>query len=187
MILGKVDGKVLRFATQEDLSYIDQITIICYRPIHESWVSYQGADIAEGLSAPGVSWEERKTKQNHDLFAEHPDWLWVLEENNTPIGFVSFVMLPDRKLGIIENNGVLPSHAGKGLGKFMYRHVLQYMRKNGMRFAFLETGMDDAHIPARKAYEAVGFDRKFPNMYYWQNLEENKPESFPNHESDSEA
>ena len=179
MILGTIDGKTLRFATEEDLPYIDQITIICYQKINESWVAHQGVDIAEGLRDPDTSWEERKTKQNRDLFAKHPEWLWVLEDEGTLIGFMSFEMLEPQKLGIIENNGVLPSHAGKGLGKFMYRHALQYMRRHGMRFVFLETGMDDPHIPARRAYEAVGFDRKFPNVYYWQNLEENKPESFP--------
>jgi GNAT superfamily N-acetyltransferase len=179
VILGKIDGKVLRFATKDDIPYIDQITIICYRPINESWVSYEGADIAEGLRTPGVSWEERKTRQNHDLFAEHPEWVWVLEKDKVPIGFVSFKLLLDRKLGIIDNNGVLPSHVGQGLGKFMYRHVLQYMRKNGMKFVFVETGMDDAHAPARHAYESVGFDRSFPAVFYWQNLDENKPESYP--------
>ncbi len=177
-MIGKKDDKILRFATKDDMSYIDQITAICYQPIHDSWVAHQGADIAEGLRDPGVSWDERKAKQNHDLYDEYPEWLWVLEEDGVIIGFMSFRMLLEKKLGIIENNGVLPSHAGKGLGKFMYRHALQYMRRHGMQFVFLETGMDDAHIPARKAYEAVGFDRKFPNAYYWQNLEENKPESF---------
>ncbi|MFW9920085.1 MAG: GNAT family N-acetyltransferase [Candidatus Thorarchaeota archaeon] len=179
MILGEIDGKTLRFATKSDLQHIDQITIICYQKIHESWVAHQGADIAEGLRTPGVSWEERKTKQNRDLFAEHPEWLWVLEDDGVPIGFMSFKLLEDQKLGIIDNNGILPRHAGKGFGKFMYRHALQYMRRKGMRFVFLETGMDDPHIPARRAYEAVGFDRKFHGVYYWQNLEENKPESFP--------
>ncbi len=179
MKIAELDGKILRFAKKEDMPYIDQITIVCYQKIHESWVEHQGSDIAEGLSKPGVSWEEAKTKQNHDLFEKNPEWLWVLEENGVPIGFMSFILLLDKKLGIIENNGVLPSHAGKGLGKFMYRHALQYMRRQGMRFVFLETGMDDPHIPARRAYEAVGFDRKFHGVYYWQNLDENKPESFP--------
>lgn len=177
MILGEIDGKLLRFAEKRDMPYIDQITIICYRPINDSWISYVGTDIAKGLGTPGVSWEERKTKQNHDLFSEHPEWVWVLEEDRTPIGFVTFRLLADRKLGVIENNGVLPGHAGQGLGKFMYRHVIQYMRRSGMSFVFVETGDDDAHLSARHAYESVGFDRSFPAIYYWQNLEENKPDS----------
>ncbi len=30
--------------------------------------------------------------------------------------------------------------------------------------------MDDAHIPARRAYEAVGFDRAVPTVDLWQRL-----------------
>jgi ribosomal protein S18 acetylase RimI-like enzyme len=80
---------------------------------------------------------------------------------------------------VIENNGVLPEYAGNGLGKFMYRHVLQYFRKQGLKYAMVETGLDDPHIPARKAYEGVGFDKKIPNIWYFQYLDENKPESIP--------
>ncbi|TFG27328.1 GNAT family N-acetyltransferase [Candidatus Thorarchaeota archaeon] len=137
----------------------------------------QSKSIVEALSTPGVSWQERKTKQNHDLFAEHPNWVWVLECNSDIIGFVTFKINYERGLGIIDNNGVLPQYAGKGLGKFMYRHVLEYFRKEGLNVAFVETGLDDPHIPARKAYEAVGFDRSAPVIFYWQDLRKNNPGS----------
>ncbi|MHA1290107.1 MAG: GNAT family N-acetyltransferase, partial [Candidatus Thorarchaeota archaeon] len=83
----------------------------------------------------------------------------------------------ERGLGIIDNNGILPQFAGKGLGKFMYRHVLDYFRKEGLNVAFVETGLDDPHIPARKAYEGVGFDRSAPVVYYWQDLRTDNPGS----------
>jgi hypothetical protein len=40
----------------------------------------------------------------------------------------------------------------------------------GLRFAHVDTGLDDAHIPARRAYEAVGFDRAVPTVEYWRDL-----------------
>ena len=54
----------------------------------------------------------------------------------------------------------------------MYRHVLHRFRELGLRFAHVDTGLDDAHIPARRAYEAVGFDRTVPDVDYWQDLRE---------------
>ena len=176
-MIGTKDGAVLRRARPEDMPRIDEITIVCYKAIHESWVAMQGQEIYESLRDPDVSWEERKTVQNHRLFAEHPEWVWVLEIGSQIIGFVTFTVT--RKLGIIENNGVLPDYAGKGWGKFMYRHVLDYFRKQELSVAFLETGLDDPHIPARKAYEAVGFDKMASVAYYWQDLRKNNPGSIP--------
>ena len=61
----------------------------------------------------------------------------------------------------------------------MYQHVLKYFRDKGLRFAHFDTGLDDAHIPARRAYESVGFDRKVPGVEYWQDLSRNSHGSVP--------
>jgi len=173
------DGLVLRQAQLSDMSRIDEITIICYTPIAESWIAMQSESISEALRDPSLTWQERKTKQNHDLFAEHPEWVWVLEQNSEVLGFVTFKINFERGMGIIDNNGILPEHTGKGLGKFMYRFVLDYFRKEGLNVAFVETGLDDPHLPARKAYEGVGFDRSTPVVYYWQDLRKNNSGSTP--------
>jgi ribosomal protein S18 acetylase RimI-like enzyme len=164
---------------KEDFPKIDEITIICYTKIHDSWIEMQSKEISEALHDHNVSWQERKTKQNHDLFAEHPEWVWVLEQKSEVIGFITFKINSKIGMGIIDNNGVLPHFAGKGLGKFMYRYVLDYFRKQELNVAFVETGLDDPHIPARKAYEAVGFDRNTPVVYYWQDLRNDNPGSHP--------
>ena len=174
MKIAQKDGIILRLANQEDMAAIDEITIICYTQIHESYVAMLGEECYQEVRhQPQLSWEERKTGQNHKLFAEHPDWLWVLEHEKRVIGFVTFELFPEKNYGHIENNGVIPEYAGKGWGKFMYRHVLQFFRNQGLRFAHVDTGLDDAHIPARKAYEAVGFDRPVPIVEYWQDLSKN--------------
>jgi len=181
-MIGTKDSAVLRLAQPEDMPRIDEITIVCYTPIHESWVAMQGEEIYRALKNHNQSWEERKTTQNHNLFTEHPEWVWVLEIDSLIIGFVTFKIIDivaGKRLGVIENNGVLPEHAGNGWGKFMYRHVLDYFRDQGLSIAFVETGLDDPHIPARKAYEAVGFDRMAPVAYYWQDLRKNNPDSIP--------
>lgn len=178
-MIAEFDGLALRTAKISDLPRIDEITIICYTAIHDSWFEMQGKAIYTHLKNSDQTWEERKTKQNRDLFEEYPDWLWVLETPDEIVGFVSFKLYPDHNLGVIENNGILPSFAGRGLGKEMYRHVLHYFRKQGIKVAHVETGLDAPHIPARRAYEAVGFDRSAPVVFYWQDLTEEKAESLP--------
>ncbi len=173
------EGFILRSATAEDFESIDRITIICYTAIHEEWVAIHGERIYNQIYDTGQPWEVIKTKQNHDLFERHPTWIWVLERNSEVIGFVSFEINYEKSLGTILNNGILPQFAGKGFGKFMYRQVLDYFRKQGLTIAFVETGLDDSHIAARAAYEAVGFNRMAPIALYWQDLADDNPDSKP--------
>jgi len=59
----------------------------------------------------------------------------------------------------------------------MYRHVPERFRAEGLRYAHVDTGLDDAHVPARRTYEAVGFDRTVPTVEYWQDLSQRNPGS----------
>jgi ribosomal protein S18 acetylase RimI-like enzyme len=164
-------GVVLRQARDEDLLRLDEITILCYAAIQASYVAMLGEACYDRVRHnPELTWQQRKTGQNRRLYAEHPDWVWVLEEQGLVFGFVTFYLFPAQSYGHIDNNGVHPEHAGKGWGKFMYQYVLQHFRDQGLRYAHVDTGLDDAHIPARRAYEAVGFDRRVPSVEYWQDL-----------------
>jgi len=173
------DGTALRFAAPDDMPQIDRITSVCYEAIHESWMTLQSEDIYNVLNDPSVSWQDRKNAQNHELFAEHPEWVWVLENEEGIFGYVTFKINAEKRLGIIDNNGVLPEHAGKGWGKYMYRHVFQYLREHDVQVAMVETDLDDPHTAARKAYEGVGFDRQTKIVLYWQDLRKNNPGSNP--------
>jgi ribosomal protein S18 acetylase RimI-like enzyme len=180
MIILEQDGVVLRHAHAEDLPVIDEITIICYTPIFESYVNMLGEECYQVVRHdPELTWEERKIGQVHRLFKEHPEQVWVLEHDGEVFGFVTFYLIPKQGYGHIDNNGVHPDRAGQGWGKFMYQHVLNHFRKCGLRYAHVDTGLDPAHIPARKAYEGVGFDRQIPNVEYWQDLDKMNPGSVP--------
>ena len=64
---------MLRVATENDLDAIDRLTVDGYRAIQESYVSMLGEDCYETVRPqPELGWDERKTRQNRDLFAEHP-------------------------------------------------------------------------------------------------------------------
>lgn len=165
------DGAVLRHAREADLPAVDSLTVVCYRAIQESYVAMLGAECHAAVRhQPELTWEDRKIRQNRDLFAEHPEWVWVLDDKRDVFGFVTFWLVPERSYGHLDNNGVRPERAGQGWATFMYRRVLQHFLAQGLRFAHVDTGLDDAHIPARRAYEAVGFDRQVPTVEYWQDL-----------------
>ena len=127
-----------------------RIAVICHEPIQASFVAMLGEACYEAIRTdPELTWQERKIGQVRRLYREHPERLWVLEENGDLIGFVTFGLRPAANLGTAGNNGVVPERRGWGLGCFMYRHVLQHFREQGLRFAHVDTGLDDAHLPAR--------------------------------------
>ena len=178
MIIAKKKKVILRQAQETDFPQIDEITIICYSAIYESFKKMVGEEIFRGIYYNSdLPWPESKTIQNHKLYASHPNWIWVLENQEQIFGYVSFKLRPEKNSGIIDNNGVLPEYAGKGWGKYMYRHVLEFFRSSGLRFALVETGLDDAHIPARRAYEGVGFDHQDLTTVYYQDLGKKNPGS----------
>ena len=180
MIVAKRAGVVLRRACDEDLARVDEIAVICYTPIFQSYVQMLGEECYEVVRHdPELTWQERKTGQIHRLYGEHPEWLWVLDKGGEILGFVTFHLFPRQGYGHIDNNGVHPDCTGQGWGAFMYRHVLDYFREQGLRYAHVDTGLDAAHIPARRAYEGVGFDRQVPTVEYWQDLAQLNPGSIP--------
>jgi ribosomal protein S18 acetylase RimI-like enzyme len=180
VVIATKGAVVLRHAGDDDLVTVDALTIGSYRPIFESYVAMLGADCYEAVRLePGLTWEQRKIQQNRRLYDEHPDWLWVLEEEGDVFGFVSFWLVADKSYGHIDNNGLSADRVGQGWATFMYRHVLDHFRKRGLRFAHVDTGLDHAHIPAWRAYGAVGFDRSVPTVEYWQDLSLGNPGSAP--------
>src|SRR5262245_8364604 len=104
-IIGRREGAILRHAEDGDLDAVDRLTAEGYRAIQESFVSMLGEDCYEAIRPqPELRWDERKIKQNRDLFAEHPDQLWVLDRYGDVFGFVSFWIFPSQSYGHIDNN-----------------------------------------------------------------------------------
>ncbi len=177
-VIATRQGAVLREVTAADLTALEPLVILCYTPIQASYVAMLGEACYEAVRHdPQLSWQERKFGQVRRLFDAHPDWVWVLEREGTLIGFVTFYPFPEQHYGHLDNNGVHPDEAGRGWGKFMYRQVLERFRQEGLRFAHVDTGLDPAHNAARRAYEAIGFDRKTPTVDYWQDLSQRNPGS----------
>lgn len=168
MVIAECNDVILRHAKEVDLPRIDEITIICYEPIQASFREIVGETFCSVvLDGP---WQERKINQVRNIFTRNPENLWVLLEEDNIFGFISFIVPPDNKMGIIDNNGVLPEYRNKGWGKFMYREVLKNFKDRGLKIAMVETDLDAPHIPARHAYEAVGFNKQHRIVNYIQDL-----------------
>jgi len=52
----------------------------------------------------------------------------------------------------------------------MYDFVMERMKEAGMKAVRVNTGADEAHAPARRAYEKAGFERSIPSVMYYREL-----------------
>lgn len=99
-----------------------------------------------------------------------PDQTLVCEENGVIVGFLTFSLNREQSIGTIGNNAVDPACGLKGIGQQMYAAAFARFREEGMRFAKVTTGMDEAHAPARRAYERAGFNLRHEDVTYYREL-----------------
>lgn len=99
-----------------------------------------------------------------------PDHFWVCEEEGRIVGFITFALNRERRIGEIMNNAVDPACPLKGIGQQMYQAVLNHFRAEGMLAAKVLTGLDEAHAPARRAYQRAGFNRSRQSITYFMEL-----------------
>ena len=57
------------------------------------------------------------------------------------------------KTGTLSNNAVSADYRGMGIAQMLYNCIFEEMKKLGVNIVKVSTGLDDAHAPARKAYE----------------------------------
>ncbi|OGV77429.1 MAG: hypothetical protein A3K19_12535 [Lentisphaerae bacterium RIFOXYB12_FULL_65_16] len=151
----------------EDLAGIMDIGNRAWQPIYRMFNDVYGEELLGVISGDTRTC---KGEQIRSHCAAHPEWTLVCEENGRVVGFVTFVLDPNRKIGTIGNNAVDPACGLKGKGQEMYQAALRFFRDNGMLYASVRTGLDDAHAPARRAYERAGFDIRHDDVTYYMKL-----------------
>ncbi len=158
---------MIRTYKPEDLPIIMDIGNRAWREIYKMFRETYGDELFD-LLIPDES--TAKGKQIRAHCERHPEWVFVCEEEGCVVGFVTFTLDPNKKLGTIGNNARDPECDLKGIGQQMYRAALDYFRKHDMLYAKVQTGLDYAHAPARRAYERVGFNVHHEDVDYYMKL-----------------
>ena len=96
--------------------------------------------------------------------------VFVGEQDGALACFCFAILDAERETGEIGLNAVAPELQGQGIGRSMYQHALAGLKARGARIAYVGTGGDAAHAPARAAYAAAGFDRVIPACHYYRLL-----------------
>jgi len=154
----------------DDLETLMDIGNRAWAMIRASARAALGPDLYARISPEA---ETAKGRQIQAHAEAHPDWIRVcVDDSGRIVGFVTFRLDRERGVGEILNNAVDPDSGVRGAGQRMYAAVLDVFRKHRMRVAKVDTGLDDAHAPARRAYERAGFDRRLEHVTYYLSLED---------------
>jgi len=151
-----------------DYQRVLDICVAAFAPIHEGFEEQLGRPIFDRRYH---AWRQEYADYLGKIPDSDPDTrVYVVENEGEVVGFIYAIMQARYQMGEIGLNAVDPRHQGKGIGKRMYAFVLDDLKKRGAKIAFVGTGADAAHAPARAAYAGVGFDRSIPGIYYFRTL-----------------
>ena len=72
-------------------------------------------------------------------------------------------------MGEVYIVAVDPDHQRRGIGAALTAFALERIQQAGLSIAMVETGTDEGHAPARRAYESSGFTL-WPVARYFREL-----------------
>jgi len=158
----------IRAFQDADLTRIQDIAAAAWQPVFKSSQELLGADLY-ALVSPDPNAEKRRQVAAACETDNGLD-VWVVEDDDEIVGFITADLNRETLVGEIRNNAVDPNRQHNGLGVLMYDFVLEQMKEAGMKAVKVNTGADEAHAPARRAYEKAGFSRSLPSVMYYQVL-----------------
>lgn len=162
---------MIRFCEAGDLDTICRIAKDAWEKIFDHLENSYGKEL---YNIVNPDCRNSKTPWLHNFFAHHPDWIYVAERNGKVVGFICIIMNSQSKVANITNNAVDPFCGEKGVGQEMYQAALARFKAEGMRAVMVNTGLDEAHAPDRRAYERAGFKRKVEHVCYIMDLTESE-------------
>ena len=86
----------------------------------------------------------------------HYDAVWVVADERRVVGSVAMRLLAVQEAEL-KRMYVLPTHRGRGLGRLLLEHALDWAATRGVRAVRLDTSVE--MVAARRLYESAGFRR----------------------------
>ena len=152
-------------AEAEHFDVAGEIAIKAWTPIREEFKKL----LTEEIYTPFFdNWQTAKRNEIIRGLRDGNGFVAIID--GEVVGFVYYFADNGTKIGTIGGLAVDESAKGMGIGKMLCRHAIAEMKKDGMLHAAVTTGGDDAHAPARRTYEGVGFEKYLPSVKYYMNL-----------------
>lgn len=144
-----------------------ELSLRAWAPVFDSMREVMGREVFDLQYRP--DWRARQRKDVESVLADEKATVWVAEQDGAVVGFAAAILHVERQVGELQMMAVDPDHQNHGLGTELTKVAIDWMREAGMTHAFISTGGDPGHAPARRTYEKAGFS-PFPGVYYFKVL-----------------
>jgi len=115
----------------------------------------------------GRDWTWRKARHIDDDIRANAGGIFVYDggrPDTAVLGFVTVALDRDAGIGRILNLAVAVEAQGRGLGRALVEHAIEYLRSEGMLLARVETL--EGNAAGQHLYPALGFERVIRQIYY---------------------
>ena len=152
-----------------DASNLDDVVRLALRAWAPVFQSIESALDPEVYREHYPDWRVTQREAVEAVCADAGASVWVATEDAAIAGFVALKLHDADRMGEIYMIAVDPDFQRRGIAKALTEHAMDYFRKAGMTTAMVETGGDPGHEPARRTYEAAGF-QAFPSVRYFRKV-----------------
>jgi ribosomal protein S18 acetylase RimI-like enzyme len=159
----------IREYESDDEDPVVAFALRAWAPVFDSLEHVLGGEIFAQLHGRGSGWRSYQENAVRGTLADSSMHTLVADADGTVVGFVSARLTEDRRLGEIFMLAVDPDHQGGGIGTELTASATEWLRASGATVAFVETGGDAGHAPARRVYEKSSYTR-LPIARYFKAL-----------------
>lgn len=153
----------IRLYQAADLNELKRITIEGFEGIAID----QSVENAIGKMS-GHDWRWRKARHVDEDVEANPAGVFVAVEIETVLGYISTRVDYAAGKGRIPNLAVDQSVRGRGIGRLLIEHALDYFRREGMTFAVIET-MENNPV-GQHLYPSCGFVETCRQIHFAKRL-----------------
>jgi ribosomal protein S18 acetylase RimI-like enzyme len=149
-----------------DLPRLQEITAQTFGPVSID----RNMETLLGAFGEG-GWQGRKVAAIADDCRLQPDGVFVAEDPQTAavVGYVTTRLNATSRVGWIPNLAVDPAYQGKGLGRALLEHAIDFFRRSGMQVAKIET-LEQNPI-GQSLYPSLGFEAVARQIHYAMRLD----------------
>ena len=159
---------IIRDIQLADLERMVEIALLAWEPIFARFREDMGEEL---FAVVHPDWRAAKAAQIRQVAEPREGAMaCVAELDGQVVGFITFYTHSGIPLGEFGNNAVHPDYRGRGIAGRLYQHACDQLKARGMRYVRVITGADDAHAPARRAYEKAGFEAHWRTVQYYRPL-----------------
>jgi GNAT superfamily N-acetyltransferase len=158
----------IRSANSDDHEALVALALRAWDPVFASVNAVLGDELARLLH--GEDWRDHHSAEVREILGSDSIMTWVADVEGRPVGFAAArVVDPARRVGEVRIIGVDPTAQRQGIGRALIRHAEAWLHEQGMVVAFIGTGGDPGHAPARNLYRSMGY-RLFPSAQFFRVL-----------------